>query len=249
VTASAVGFLWVGTPGRRPARLRERASGRSLFGVVPPTCPPDSSHMQPLQQTDASAGWEAIARHFIPCAQQSTIGVSTIRRWLTSLTPSGAILDVGCGPGGPRADALHASGRQIYALDAAPTLAAAYHRRYPSAVVAVEAAETSEYFGRRFGGVLAWGLLFLLGPSVQTLLLRRLAAVLQPGGSLAFTAPSQATSWLDASTERLSVSLGHQVYAATLAEVGLQIEDTAVDDGENHYYFARHPQGSAALAD
>jgi hypothetical protein len=34
VTASAIGFLVSQTPGRRPARLRERASGRSLCGVV-----------------------------------------------------------------------------------------------------------------------------------------------------------------------------------------------------------------------
>lgn len=56
------------------------------------------------------------------------------------------------------------------------------------------------FFGRTFDGVIAWGLIFLLTPDVQSLLIRKVARVLTPGGRFLFYCPRQAREWADALT-------------------------------------------------
>jgi uncharacterized protein YdeI (YjbR/CyaY-like superfamily) len=81
VTASAVGLCGPETTGRRPARLRERASGRSLCGVVsrldlidrvstlrmPPKTPTKSQ--LPILAPKSARAWEAwLERHHLSSA-------------------------------------------------------------------------------------------------------------------------------------------------------------------------------------
>ncbi len=187
---------------------------------------------------DPSLGWEGVARTFIPQAARSAIGAAALRRWVTLLPTGSALLDVACGPGGPRSDAFSRADITRYALDAAPTLLAEYRRRYPEAIVACEAVESSTFFGRQFDGIAAWGLLFLLPEASQRALIPRLGAALASGGRLVFTAPDEAGEWNDLSTGRTSVSLGYQAYTGLIQAAGLTPSGTGVDEGSNHYYYA-----------
>jgi len=187
---------------------------------------------------DRSNGWEAVADAFIRDRDLSPVGVTIIQAWADTLPPGGRVLDLGCGPGTPRADVLARRDFVLHAIDAAPSLVMAYRIRFPRARLACEPVEESSFFGEAFDGVMAWGLMFLLPADAQRALIPRVARVLRPGGAFLFTAPWQAGTWEDASTRRPSVSLGGNAYRALLAEAGLRLGGEYDDEGENHYYDA-----------
>jgi 2-polyprenyl-3-methyl-5-hydroxy-6-metoxy-1,4-benzoquinol methylase len=185
---------------------------------------------------DLSNGWEAVAGQLI--AGRSTIGVSIVKEWAAALPPGGHIVDVGCGSGEPMSAALVGMGFEVTGIDASPTLAEAYRRRFPDALVACEAAERSAFFGRQFDGAIAIGLLYLLAETAQRELIARVAAALKPRGRFLFTAPQQICSRDDLLTGRLSRSLGEAEYRWALEGAGMELIATRVDEGENHYYDA-----------
>jgi SAM-dependent methyltransferase len=189
-------------------------------------------------EIDPSNGWEAVAAPFIEHVEQSCIGVATIRSWAQSLPRGATVLDLGCGPGGLRSRALFDAGLRVYGVDASPTLAAAFQRRFPDALVACEPAETSRMFDRSFDGVIAWGLVFLLPAAVQKTVIARVGRAMLPGGRFLFTAPVQQCTWDDVSTGRASWSLGADAYQVELASAGLAVIAEYRDDGENHYFDA-----------
>lgn len=73
---------------------------------------------------DASNGWEAVAQEFM--AARSTIGLGTVRAWARTLPAGGSILDLGAGSGVPLAAALIEDGFAVSAIDASPSLVAAF---------------------------------------------------------------------------------------------------------------------------
>jgi hypothetical protein len=89
--------------------------------------------------------------------------------------------------------------------------------------------------------------MFLLTPAAQVHLIQKVARALVPAGQLLFSAPRQATEWLDDLTRRTSVSLGADSYRATLEAAGLVLVDETTDEGDNHYYLA-HKLRSVAPA-
>ena len=117
-------------------------------------------------------------------------------------------------------------------------LTAEFRANFPTAPVQCAAVEDSDFFGRSFDGVVAWGLFFLLSAEVQLKIIGKVAAVLPGGGRLLFTAPSQPCSWLDAMTERTSISLGHDAYREALDGEGMTLVGTYVDEGQNCHYSA-----------
>ena len=78
----------------------------------------------------------------------------------------------------------------------------------------------------------------MLSAEVQLKLIEKVAAILPSGGRLLFTAPSQPCSWLDAMTERPSISLGHHAYRVALDAEGMTLVGTYVDEGQNYHYSA-----------
>ena len=183
---------------------------------------------------DASNGWEAEAQHFV--ATRSSIGASTVRAWARRLPAGASVLDLGCGSGFPVSRALMDEGARVHGIDASASLVAAYRQNFPHAPVACEAAEASDFFGTTFDGIVAIGLIFLMQPEAQRVVLHRAAAALKPGGRLLFTAPRQLHTWQDITTGRTSVSLGGEEYRRTLAEAEVDVTDEYVDEGDNHYY-------------
>lgn len=187
--------------------------------------------------TDPSVGWEAVAERFM--ALRSPAGAALVRFWAQAHLPAGgAILDLGCGSGVPIARGLADDGFPIWGIDASPTLLSAFRRHLPGRPAACEAAQDSRFFGRRFDGMVAVGLVFLLDPAGQRQLLARVAAALEPGGHLLFTVPRAACAWRDTLTGRVSRSLGAAAYEALLAGVGLRVVGWQVDDDGNEYCHA-----------
>jgi chemotaxis methyl-accepting protein methylase len=65
--------------------------------------------------------------------------------------------------------------------------------------------------------------MFLLTGETQRMLIQKMAASLNPGGKLLFTAPLDKIEWKDAMTEQLSISLGAEQYRALMSGSGLSI--------------------------
>ncbi|MHB1327566.1 MAG: class I SAM-dependent methyltransferase [Gemmatimonadales bacterium] len=199
---------------------------------------------------DGSNGYEEIAS--IYAARRGTrplagdaIGAATVRAWAQSFPPGATVLDLGSGPGEPSTRILQEAGLSTYAVDASASMVAAFRERFPDVPIEHSTAEASAFFDRTFDGVLAWGLLFLLQPAAQALVIEKVAAALNPGGRFLFTAPKEPLEWLDAMTDRPSQSLGAPTYERLLRNAGLTHVSEAQDEGENHYFFVekRPPSG------
>jgi SAM-dependent methyltransferase len=190
---------------------------------------------------DKSNGYEGVASAFIAGRGRdpSETGASAVAGWSRMLVHGATVLDLGCGTGVPISLALIERGFHVYGVDASPTMVAAFRARFPTVPVERAAAEDSDFFGRTFDGVVAWGLFFLLDPEIQRRLIAKVAAVVPPRGRFLFTAPSQSCSWPDAMTGLTSISLGHQAYQNALEAAGMSLVGTHRDEAENHYYFAQ----------
>ena len=191
---------------------------------------------------DGSNGYERIASIYV--AGRGTrrpvgdsIGAAIVRTWAHAFPSGSTVLDLGSGPGEPGARILQEAGLSTYAVDASSAMVAAFRERFPGVPIEHNTVEASAFFDRTFDGVLAWGLLFLLEPAAQALVIEKVARALNPGGRFLFTAPKERVEWRDAMTDRPSQSLGAQTYERLLRDAGLTWVAEAQDEGENHYYF------------
>lgn len=191
----------------------------------------------PSDPDDRSNGYEAVAHRFID-QRSSAVGVETVRAWARGLSPGAAILDLGCGHGRPISERLVEEGFSVYGIDASARLIEALRARLPSVHAECAAVEDSTFFGRSFEGVVACGLMFLLTPESQALVVAKVARALDPGGRFLFTAPWQVCTWTDALTGRRSVSLGRNAYIRLLSAEGLLLETESQDEGGNHTFAA-----------
>jgi SAM-dependent methyltransferase len=202
---------------------------------------PDAPDMAGTPPTDPSNGYEALAREFIRGRSRSSVGVATVRHWAKTLSPSAAVLDLGCGSGVPIAQAIVDEGLTVYGVDASPSMIAAFQAAFPEAAAECRSVEESEFFRRSFDAVVAWGLMFLLPPVVQAKLIAKVSRALKPGGKFLFTSPHQLCEWADNLTGQKSQSLGSAEYRRLLAANGLIVQNETEDEGDNNYYFAVKP--------
>ena len=192
------------------------------------------------READPANGYEEYAKAFI-AARDPAIGADVVRDWARNLPEGAAILDLGCGTGVPVSRALIEDGFKVYGVDASPTLASEFARHFPQARVACEPVETSSFFNRRFDGVVATGLMFLLPADAQRSLVFKVASALDPGGRFLFTSPSQTCEWEDVITGRQSRSLGQDAYARLLSEAGLALVENFTSEAGNHHFHAMKP--------
>jgi SAM-dependent methyltransferase len=186
---------------------------------------------------DQSSGYEAVSEDFLR-SRSAGIGVQQVWDWARALPRGSSVVDLGCGPGFPITAVLVEEGLDVFGVDAAPSFVAAFRKNLPGTPVLCEAVLESQIFGRRFDGVLAWGLIFLLETEDQHRLIRRFAEVLVPKGRLLFTSPAAPAVWNDVMTGRQSVSLGAVEYRRLLEEAGITVAREFEDAGRNHYYDA-----------
>jgi SAM-dependent methyltransferase len=201
---------------------------------------------------DGSSGYEGIADIYIAGRGTrplvgDTIGAAIVRAWAEGFPPGATVLDLGSGPGEPSTRLLQEAGVATYAVDASSAMVAAFRERFPGVPIEHNTVEASAWFDRTFDGVLAWGLLFLLKPEAQALVIEKVARALNPGGHFLFTAPREPLAWLDAMTGRPSQSLGAQTYEGLLRDAGLAWVAEAQDEGGNHYYFVERRQPSRGV--
>jgi cyclopropane fatty-acyl-phospholipid synthase-like methyltransferase len=177
--------------------------------------------------------WEAIALEFV--AARSDVGSDVVRRWSKHLRPGGEVVDIGCGSGAPISLALVENGFTVCGIDASPTLLSMFRRRFPQADAACETVQNSTFFGRKFDGATAVGLMFLLSEDDQQKLIDNVAQAIRPGGRFLFSAPRHPCEWTDLQTGQPSLSLGEEKYQQLLAGAGMRLMNRYVDDGGNHY--------------
>jgi cyclopropane fatty-acyl-phospholipid synthase-like methyltransferase len=108
----------------------------------------------------------------------------------------------------PITDALVSEGFVVHGVDASPSLAAAWARRFPEMSIEVADVVTCRALDDTWDAIVRWGLVCLLPPDTQRLVLARIARALVPRGHLLFTALRQVLTWQDALTDVQSWSRG-----------------------------------------
>ena len=193
-----------------------------------------------MADSDRSNGYDEIAAGFIAARSRNglRIGADVVAAWSQQLPRGSSVLDLGCGNGIPISQTLIEQGLQVYGVDASPALVADFRSRFPRVPVECAGVEDSDFFAKRFDGVVSWGLIFLLDEGTQRRLISKIASALCPGGRLLFTAPHQVCAWNDVLTGRSSRSLGFQEYRRVLQSEGLRLVGSQADEGENHYFLA-----------
>ena len=186
---------------------------------------------------DKSNGYEQHAQDFMR-ARRAHIGPNVVREWAREFPVGAEVLELACGHG-VISQVLVDQGLRLYAIDASPSLLAAFRERFPDVETECAAAEDSSCFGRTFDGVIAWGLMFLLPEETQRRVLAKVAKALRAGGRLLFTAQRTPVTWVDSITGQESWSLGAEKYESLLRELGFDVEPGRMDAGENYYYLAR----------
>jgi SAM-dependent methyltransferase len=187
---------------------------------------------------DESNGYEGIAEIYIKGRGRAVNGVgsSTARAWAQTLNKGSVVLDIGCGTGIPVTKILLDEGLVAYALDASPKMVEDFRQNFPNVPVACESVERSRFFNRSFDGIISVGLMFLLSEETQRAVIPKMAAVLNPGGRLVFTAPPYILEWKDAMSEQVSRSLGADQYRELITNSGLSMINEVDDEGGNHYF-------------
>ncbi|WP_217604462.1 class I SAM-dependent methyltransferase [Chitinophaga sp. GbtcB8] len=192
---------------------------------------------------DESNGYESIAEIYINGRGRAIngIGASTARAWARTLKAGSIVLDLGCGTGIPVTKILLEAGLNAYAVDASPKMVEDFRQNFPDVSVVCESVERSPFFNRTFDGIISVGLMFLLSEETQRALIHKMAAALNPGGKLLFTAPVDKIEWKDAMTEQASRSLGAGQYRKLISTSGLSIGEEFDDEGGNHYFSGIRP--------
>jgi len=192
---------------------------------------------------DESNGYESIAEIYIKGRGRAIngIGSSTARAWARTLKAGSVVLDLGCGTGIPVTKILLEAGLNAYAVDASPKMVEDFRQNFPDVPVVCESVERSPFFNRSFDGIISVGLMFLLSEETQRAFIHKMAAALNPGGKLLFTAPLEKIEWKDAMTEQASRSLGAGEYRMLISTAGLSIGEEFHDEGGNHYFSGIRP--------
>jgi SAM-dependent methyltransferase len=196
-----------------------------------------SSTVAGRAMTDLSNGYDDDSAGFI-AGRSPTIGVSIVRSWARSFPAGTRVLEIGCGDGNPITRTLIHEGLNVHAVDASPKMVSAFRKNFPGTPVICEAAEHLHDLDQRFDAAIAWGLIFLLTPATQEIVINNIGSALNSGGRFLFTAPKEAVIWTDIRTGRKSVSLGASGYQSLLSSANLSLIAEYDDEGSNHYFEA-----------
>ena len=187
---------------------------------------------------DSAKAYEAHAHEYLLGRDTSPIGTQVVDQWSRTLRKGATVIELACGGGYPITRVLNAAGLQLWAVESSPTLVTEFRSRFPSIPVQCARVQESDFFGRKYQGTIAIGLIFLLSEQEQANLISRVSAILEPGGRFLFMAPIQIGTWKDMNTGLECKSLGQERYEELLKNVGLHVVATHRDVGENNYYDA-----------
>jgi SAM-dependent methyltransferase len=185
---------------------------------------------------ESAKAYEAHAHEFLRGRDTSPIGIRVVDEWSRSLRTGATVIELACGGGYPITRVLNAAGLQLWAVDSSPTLVAEFRSRFPTIPVQCAKVQETDFFGCKYEGAIAIGLLFLLSESDQATLISRVAEILVPSGRFLFTAPIEVGIWTDMNTGIECRSLGRDSYEGFLTNAGFRIVATHTDKGANNYY-------------
>lgn len=185
---------------------------------------------------DSAKAYEAHAHEFLRGRDTSPIGTQVVDQWSRTLSKGATVIELACGGGYPITQVLNAAGLRLWAVESSPTLAAEFRSRFPAIPVQCARVQESDFFGRKYQGAIAIGLIFLLSEQEQANLISRVSEILEPAGRFLFMAPIQVGTWKDMNTGLECTSLGQGCYEELLKNVGLHVVATHTDAGENNYY-------------
>ena len=185
---------------------------------------------------EAADAYEQHAMEFLRVRDRSTIGACMVERWARSLRPNDKLIELGCGGGYPVTRELVAAGLRVWAVDASPTLIAAFKTRFPGVPVQCATVSESDFFGQKYHAAIAIGLLFLLPVYEQVAVIEKVAQKIVPGGRFLFTAPVEIGTWQDINTAHSCQSLGRARYQEVWQAAGFELIATYIDEGANNYY-------------
>src|SRR3954452_3628706 len=100
---------------------------------------------------DTPSGYEAVAHIYIAgrgtrSRVGDSIGAAVVKAWADAFPPGATVLDLGAGPGEPSTRILQAAGLTTYAVDASPTMVAAFRERFPGVPIEHTTVEASAFF-------------------------------------------------------------------------------------------------------
>ncbi len=145
-------------------------------------------------------------------------------RFLASVRPGGAVLDLGCGAGDPLGGYIIDRGYRLTGLDYSAPMLELARARYPDAEW-IQGDMRRLSFETGFDGVVSWDGSFHLSRDEQRQLLSEVASLLNPGGALMLTIGAS-------DGEVLGVVEGEYVYHASLApeEYGSRLTEVGFTD-------------------
>ncbi|WP_147111364.1 class I SAM-dependent methyltransferase [Tateyamaria sp. syn59] len=156
-------------------------------------------------------------------------------RWLARFAaalPDGArVLDLGCGTGDPIARWFMAEGFEVTGVDFSEPMLAIARERWPDGDWRQADMRTLD-LGETFDGIIAWNSFFHLTAEAQRDCIARMAAHLEPGGSLMLTVgPSAGEAEGTVGDEAVyHASLSPAGYATCLEENGLRLTGFLAED-------------------
>ncbi len=180
---------------------------------------------------------------------KSAIGVPEVRDLLQRLGKGAKILDVGCGTGIPLGRYIvQQGGYVLFGIDSSSEMVKVFRENLPDTSVQCASIQESDFFSMTFDAAFSWGVLFHLLPKDQENALAKIAAALNEGGYLLFTAgqgqEGERRGVMDG-VEFSYYSLGTEEYRRVLSAHGLTMIDEHFDEGENYYYLAQKIKSSS----
>ena len=152
-------------------------------------------------------------------------------RFLSLVSPGGAILDVGCGTGEPVAAYMIGRGFAVTGVDVSDAMIAIASQRFPTATWITQDMRTLKLDGR-FHGIVSWHAFFHLTPTEQRSALPHLADHLIDGGAFLVTVGPDAgeTVGYVAGEAVYHASLAPDEYRRILDTAGLTVIDLVLQD-------------------
>jgi ubiquinone/menaquinone biosynthesis C-methylase UbiE len=132
-----------------------------------------------------AAVFDAIGERYDEVFPNKSAQITATQRVIDRLAPGARVLDIGCGTGVPTARMLAESGIDVVGIDVSTEMLRLARRNVPSArFVAMDALELDSSLGE-FDAAVAFFTLLMLRRADIPAVLRRVRAILRPGGSFA----------------------------------------------------------------